>query len=391
MAGKRKSSESSSSEVKKNYIQRTLIPSVITWKKSAGILSGSFGKVDFTAQNVAGFDFDGTIASWKSSKYPTSAQDWLWFDQSVPAVLYHLHAQGFLILLISNQLNIEQDNNIKRKAAFTGRIERTAKELEKWCKANNKEVVPFYIIAATDRDVFRKPRPGMWFDIKKQFPNANLSFYCGDAAGRYNDHADTDRKMALNLNIPFYVPEQIFHADLEAKYHTEAKLHVNELTAPLPEFQFDPRDYHLEISLPDLSKFDLLICVGPPASGKSFYCKEYLSDFNIVNQDTLKSIQKCIRTATELIKEGKKVVIDNTNPSVSVRENYIKLASKVACIWFTAPPEIVHHNNSYREHSHSLKKLLGVEGDSFTPKHIPQVAINTYYSKFEEPRLGTVF
>jgi bifunctional polynucleotide phosphatase/kinase len=361
---------------------------LVTWKASTGVLTGSFGNVDFNATKVAGFDFDGTIASWKSSKYPSSAQDWLWFDESVPAVLYHLHSQGFLILLISNQLNIEQANNIKRKAAFTGRIERTAKELQKWCKANDKEIVPFQVIAATERDVFRKPRPGMWLEIKKRFPNAVLSFYCGDAAGRQSDHADTDRKMALNLNVPFYVPEQLFQSDLEAKYHVESKIHLNELTHPLPQFEFDPRDYHLETTLPDLSSFDLIICVGPPASGKSFYCKEYLNDFVVVNQDTLKTIQKCIKTTTGLIKEGKKVVVDNTNPTRSTRENYIHLGSNVACLWFTAPPEIVHHNNAYREHSHSLKRLLDIEGDTFVSKHVPSVAINMYYSKFEEPRLG---
>jgi bifunctional polynucleotide phosphatase/kinase len=363
MTEKRKPAESSEGfeKVKKTYIQRTLVPLLVNWKASPGILMGSFGDLDFNATKVAGFDFDGTIASWKTSKYPSSAQDWLWFDQSVPAVLYHLHSQGFLILLISNQLNIEQANNTKRKAAFTGRIERTAKELQKWCKINNKEIVPFQVIAATERDIFRKPRPGMWLEVKKLFPKAELSFYCGDAAGRNSDHADTDRKMALNLDVPFYVPEQLFHADLEVKYHIESKIHSKDLTQPLLQFEFDPRDYHLESSLPDLSSFDLLICVGPQASGKSFYCKEYLKDFTVVNQDTLKSIQKCIKTTTELIKEGKKVVVDNTNPTRSTRENYVKLATNVACLWFTTPPEIVHHNLAYREHSHSLKRLLEIE------------------------------
>ena len=33
------------------------------------------------------------------------------------------------------------------------------------------------------------------------------SYYIGDAAGRPNDHASTDRKFALNVGVQFYTPE----------------------------------------------------------------------------------------------------------------------------------------------------------------------------------------
>lgn len=33
------------------------------------------------------------------------------------------------------------------------------------------------------------------------------SFFIGDAAGRPNDHSSTDRKLALNIGLPFQTPE----------------------------------------------------------------------------------------------------------------------------------------------------------------------------------------
>lgn len=39
------------------------------------------------------------------------------------------------------------------------------------------------------------------------FSDKATSFYVGDAAGRPNDFASTDRKFALNVELPFHTPE----------------------------------------------------------------------------------------------------------------------------------------------------------------------------------------
>jgi histidinol phosphatase-like enzyme len=48
----------------------------------------------------------------------------------------------------------------------------------------------------------------------------STSYYVGDAAGRANDFASTDRKFALNVGVQFYTPEvsppHARHAWLEA-------------------------------------------------------------------------------------------------------------------------------------------------------------------------------
>lgn len=73
--------------------------------------------------------------------------------------------------------------------------------------------------------------PGMWYELERIFAQDGVqigllvvtsvcnpvliphnldiesSFFVGDAAGRRNDHAGTDRKWALNIGIPFFTPE----------------------------------------------------------------------------------------------------------------------------------------------------------------------------------------
>ena len=47
-----------------------------------------------------------------------------------------------------------------------------------------------------------------------------------------------------------------------------------------------------------------------------------------MNQDTLKTKEKCVKVAREAIEEGKSVVVDNTNPAPDVRKLYLALAKE---------------------------------------------------------------
>lgn len=64
---------------------------------------------------------------------------------------------------------------------------------------------------------------------------------------------------------------------------------------------------------------EVVLLIGPPASGKSSLCETYFRDYERVNLDTLKTFRKCQLKAVAALKKKKSVVVDNTNGSVSVR------------------------------------------------------------------------
>jgi len=75
-------------------------------------------------------------------------------------------------------------------------------------------------LAATDNDIYRKPSPEMWRYFVHELNegvkvDTDLSFYCGDAAGRPKtnskpkDFSDGDLKFAINAKLPFFVPEDM--------------------------------------------------------------------------------------------------------------------------------------------------------------------------------------
>jgi len=76
---------------------------------------------------------------------------------------------------------------------------------------------------------------------------------------------------------------------------------------------------------------ELVLMVGPPASGKSKLCSTRFSSTHVrVNQDTLKTKQKCFKYAEEMLKEGKSVVVDNTNAYVALRAEWRNLAQRLS-------------------------------------------------------------
>ena len=76
---------------------------------------------------------------------------------------------------------------------------------------------------------------------------------------------------------------------------------------------------------------EMVVLVGPPASGKSFFAKTYLSSYVVVSQDELQTAAKCKKKCVEAITQKKSVVIDSTNRDPRARKEWIAIAKEKVC------------------------------------------------------------
>ncbi|KAF3034070.1 hypothetical protein E8E12_004444 [Didymella heteroderae] len=275
-------------------------------------------------------------------KFGRDASDWKWWHSSVPGKLKQLHEEGYLLAVISNQggISLKSDpktvkSDQKRLADFKGKVSAVVNQLD----------LPVTIYAATGRDEYRKPRVGMWrellddhdLDIMETVDLEN-SFFVGDAGGREavagitaKDHSCVDRNFAANVGIIFHTPEEYF------------------LEQPVQPFVrgFDPTAYVNKVAEsstsanPVITKTDVLdivLLVGSPGAGKSSFYWKHLQPlgYGRVNQDILKTREKCVKAAMALIEEGTSVVVDNTNADQDTNPENRTILPKLAFTSFAS-------------------------------------------------------
>ncbi|KWU44086.1 PNK3P-domain-containing protein [Rhodotorula sp. JG-1b] len=212
---------------------------------------------------IAAFDLDGTVIQPGDGKaFPKDSFDWQFCSPLVVPKLRELHRAGYSLVLISNQAS----SNPKLPTDFRKKVPYICRKIG----------VPLHVYACWDFDEYRKPAPGMWHAVQKLVAAAgneidyDSSFYVGDAAGRRTDHADTDRKFALNAGLRFMTPEELFAG-----------------ADPDPDWAlwgWNPFSYQHAVdaaglfskgsAAPDPSEVVLL--VGAPASGKTHHYEHAL-------------------------------------------------------------------------------------------------------------------
>lgn len=331
----------------------------------------------FTANDVrskskiASFDLDGTLITTKSGKvFPVDINDWKLLFPNVESILKQYLDDDYKVVIFTNQAGIGRKKLSSRD--FQAKAEKVMKTIN----------LPLQIFVATHSDKYRKPVLGMW-EYLSQEKNDNISidlsssFYVGDAAGRAanwapkkkKDFACTDYLFALNLNLRFFTPEQIFLNDKAPEFN-------------LPTFK--PREVYqscVNRVLPPIrhDKKQVIIMVGSQGSGKSSFVNSYLKPLKyiIVNRDSLGTWQKCLSVMKSGLDSGASVVVDNTNPDKESRSKYINEARKhgVRCV-------AVHMNIS-KEHAKHNIKFRELTDPSHVP--IPDLIINSYFTKFQPP------
>ncbi|TMW60427.1 hypothetical protein Poli38472_000469 [Pythium oligandrum] len=338
---------------------------------------------DSNPLKIAAFDLDGTIIVTKSGKrFAENANDWKFFHPSnVKQKLKQLAKQGFLLVILSNQNGVAKGKT-------------SATDVQKKMEAIVTNLgVQMVVLFATKDDLMRKPRYGAWqwllneLNVDESMPvDKTKSFYCGDAAGRpkiagrNKDFAATDYKLALNLQLPFFTPEALF-LNATQRIHTRPEMWEIDFD-PRPLVQSSPAGQNLEPAdaVCVRSEQELIVLVGPPASGKSFNARRLFSDasasYVVVNQDELKSVARCKSACIDALKSGKSVVVDSTNRDPRARREWVDVAKAqklpVRCFVLDISKPLAMHLNTFR--------MLT------SAKAIPEIAIHTYFKNATPPK-----
>jgi len=207
--------------------------------------------------------------------------------------------------------------------------------------------------------------------------------YVGDAGGRLvtkgkkKDFSCSDRKFAFNIGIPYSTPEEFFLHEKPSKFEWDA-VDLERALGATGDI-IDGGIEKLTAGSPEV-----IVLVGFPGSGKSTLAKTYMvpKGYVHVNQDTLKTFEKCLKVAKEAINNNQSVVVDNTSPSVDHRKHFIQAANKAGmparCFYFSMDMNLSKHLNYFRER----------KGEK---KHVPTIAYNVFKGQYEEPSVKEGF
>ncbi|EAA30326.3 PNK3P-domain-containing protein [Neurospora crassa] len=377
-------------------------------------------------RKIAAFDLDSTlITSASGKKHSHDAADWKWWHHSVPDRLRKLYnEEGYQVIIFTNQGGLtlhaspSSSSSSSKPKTPKAQLDRVPQFKQKCSAVLSQLDIPTTLYAATGKDIYRKPRPGMWLEMKADYNLFNdddidleNSIFVGDAGGRQSelppnsngrikatatpkDFSCSDRNLAHNVGIQYQTPEEFFLGEEPRNFTRDFDLvkypYPSSPTTTDPDSSSSSSSSKKEeILFTKTSPQELVLFVGPPGAGKSTFYWRHLKPlgFERVNQDVLKSKDKCLKAATEYLKEGDSVVVDNTNPDPDTRKQWVELAKKqgvpVRCVWFRTPLVVCEHNDAVR----ALNKPLNPESRTSLPK----LAFNSFNSRFKEPKVKEGF
>ncbi|KAH7003060.1 polynucleotide kinase 3 phosphatase-domain-containing protein [Fusarium venenatum] len=358
-------------------------------------------------RKIAAFDLDSTLISTSSGKkHASSGTDWKWWHNSVPTRLRELYQDGYRVVILSNQAGLTLHFDAKHKGP-KGNAQKRVSEFKQKCSAVlNSLNLPTCVYAATEHDIYRKPRIGMWkelcddYDIPETEVDLENSVFVGDAGGRTagvgkgpdgvaamaKDFSCSDRNFAHNVGIKYLTPEEFFLGEKARSYAREFNL------AEHP-FSDDTSSGNSVVTIDKTNDKDIILFCGPPGAGKSTLYWKSLKPLGYarINQDQLKTRDKCVQAAKEYLQEGTSVAIgfiaDNTNADPETRTVWVELAKKfgisIRCVWFKTPLQVCEHNNAVR----ALNESLNPESRLVLPK----MAFTGFASRFKPPNVKEGF
>jgi bifunctional polynucleotide phosphatase/kinase len=318
-----------------------------------------FRPIKDTGVKVIFADLDHTLITPKGKHvFPKTIDDWKWKDETiVPKLKDMYNNMGYEIVIVSNQKKMTREE-VKTK------VQMIYDDLQ----------LPFVFLSGHSDLYYRKPQLGLWeVLIEYIFKDINnidnpSSIFVGDSIA--------DLYFARNINIKFLHTE-LFFAGIPNKDFAK----IEEKKHPLTEWVSETTQNILS-SFKKLSKSSkrVVIIVGSPASGKSFYSHELeKTGYLRINKDDMKSDAIMLKAYDAGLKEGRNIVIDGTNPTKENRSKWITIARKasyeITIVWMNFPMYVVEFLNNYR-----------IAKNKNQNSHVPAVAMRVYYKKLEVPQ-----
>ena len=270
--------------------------------------------------------------------------------------------------------------------------------------------VPALFYAAIGRSAFRKPSTAIFSDHllpllkKNNVETINSILYIGDAAGRSDDFNDSDRKFLYNTNLflnsklnplnygkkaLFKTPEEYFQGKKPEPFECQGINPKKIMDAVLDGKNPREMDTSLDDYFEDSDTQEVILMIGPPACGKSTIAKRICRDYGYkkVSRDILKTKVKEHKTLREYLRQGKSVVIDNTNLKPVNRKELIKIAQDhFANKNLPVKIRAFHINGDWsRAKQVEFAKHLNIVRLRIKNIYISDVAYRTLLKKFESP------
>ena len=315
--------------------------------------ANSFRPTKGKAVKVMFADLDHTLITPKGKHvFPKTIDDWKWKNDAIVPKLKDLYNNmGYEIVIVSNQKKMSGDD-VRTKATMI----------------YNDLQIPFVFISGHSDLYYRKPQLGLWEVLGEYIFNgiANIdpsSVFIGDSVA--------DLYFARNTKTKFIHTDMFFNGIQNTEF---AK--IEEREHPLTQW--------VSKKAPEIPSFKsslkhLVMMVGAPASGKSYYSSELeRKGFVRINKDTMKNDKVAMKAFEKGLSEGRNIVIDNTNPTKEGRALWITLARKesyhITIVWMNFPMPVVEYLDNYR---------IAMNKNQDT--HVPAVGMRVYYKKLEAP------
>ncbi len=290
---------------------------------------------------IAGFDFDGTLVRPREGRqFPKNKDDWRWTRPSVPEHLRALSAEGWHLVIVTDQTKGWKEDMIAAVVAAVGVPIEVVIQSPAKATATTKATEGAVVSAGvTSHGV--KPDTSQFLAR-----GITLSYYVGDAAGRTGDWSDCDRMFAERLGVPFHTPEEFF---------------------PSPPLR--------ERAVALGAEREVVVMVGYPASGKSTIARDLAArgDYYRIDGDALATATAMVRDARRQPAD-KRIVFDSTGGTIKRRAAFIEWAKSagrpVRIVWVTTDIDTAMDWNAER---------------SRTGAHVPAIAFYVYRKHFEEP------